>query len=100
MKLSATPMTLGLFSIPGLIVPVAITTPIAPVAMKVIVVYTMISWRHAENIIRWYNHDGRWHKSFPDRYPRSVVNGRPEPITSMVAIPVASVEIKPYGVRH
>jgi hypothetical protein len=81
-------------------VPVAITTPIPPVPMEVTVVYPMISWRHTENIIRWYNDDGPWDKRLPDSYPRSAVKGSPEPITFIEAIPVASIEIKTCHVRH
>jgi hypothetical protein len=100
MKISTTPMMLGMISIPIMPVPVVIMTPIPPVAMEVTIVYPMISWRQTENIIRWYTHDGRGDKRFPNSYPRSGVKGSPEPVTSVEAIPVASVEIKTYIVRH
>jgi hypothetical protein len=91
---------LGMISIPTMTVPVVSTIPIPPVAMKISVVYPMISGRHTENIIRWDGHDRPWHKRYPDRPPRPTVKGSPEPMISMKAIPVAPMEIKTYCVRH
>jgi hypothetical protein len=100
MKISTTPMMVGMISIPTLIFPGAIMTPISPMRMEITVVYPMISWRHNEDIIRRYNHDIPRDKSFSNRDPGSAVKGSPEPITSMEAIPEASIEIKAYHVRH
>jgi hypothetical protein len=100
MKLSTTPMMLGMISIPSLPVPVVVTTPIPPVAMEVTVMYPMISWRQTENIIRWYSHNNPWNKRFPNSHPGPAVKGSPEPVISVEAIPVTSVEIKTYSVRH
>jgi hypothetical protein len=100
MKLSAPPMMLGMISIPSVVVPVVVTTPIPPVAMEVTVMYPMISWRQTHNIIRRYSHNSLRNKRGPDSYPRSVVNGSPEPVISVKAIPVTSVEIETYSVRH
>jgi hypothetical protein len=69
-------------------------------AMEVTVVYPMISWRQSENIIRWYNRDGRGDKRCLNISPGSVVDGRPEPVISMEAIPGASKKIKTCSVRH
>jgi hypothetical protein len=91
--LSITPTMLGIISIPTMTVPVVSTTPIPPVAVKISIVYPMISRRHTENIIRWNSHDRPWHKRYLDRSPRSTVKGSPEPMISMKPIPVASVEI-------
>jgi hypothetical protein len=68
--------------------------------VEITVVYPMISRWHNENIVRWYNHDISRDESFSNRYPGSAVEGGPEPITSMEAIPKASIEIKAYCVRH
>jgi hypothetical protein len=46
MKFMTGPMLPGMFSIPILIVPVAITAPITPVVMEIIVINPMISKRH------------------------------------------------------
>jgi hypothetical protein len=100
MKLSAPPMMTGMLSIPGVIVPVVVTTPIPPVAMEVTIMYPMISWRQTQNIIRRYSHNNPRNKRCPNSYPRPVVNGSPEPVISVEAIPVTSVEIKTYSVRH
>jgi hypothetical protein len=91
---------LGMISIPTVTVPVMGTTPIPPVAMKISVVYPVISRRHAENIIRWDSHDRPWHKRQSDRSPRPTVKGSPEPMIFMEAIPVAPMKIKTYYARH
>jgi hypothetical protein len=99
-KLFSTPMMLGMFSVPGVSVPVMATTPIPPMPMEVTVVYAVISWRHPENIVRWYNRDSRWDKRCLDISPGSVIDVGPEPVISMEAIPVASEEIKACRARN
>jgi hypothetical protein len=93
-------MMVGMFSIPTVVLPVVMTIPIPPVAMEVTVMDPMISRGHYENIIRWYNHDISRDKSFSNRYPGSAVKGSLEPMTSMEAIPEASIEIKAHRVWH
>jgi hypothetical protein len=100
MEFSPSPAMRGMISVPILPLPVATTTPIPPVAMEVIVMYPVISWRQSKNIIGWHNHNGRGYKTHPDRYPRSAVKGSPEPITSVQTIPVAPVEIKTCHIWH
>jgi hypothetical protein len=68
--------------------------------MEVTVMYPMISWRQTQNIIRRYSHNNSRNKGCPNRYPGPVVNGSPEPVISVGAIPVTSVEIEAYSVRH
>ena len=100
MEISTTPMTVRMISIPTLIFPGAIMTPISPMPMEITVVYPMISRWHNEDIVRWYNHDIPRDESFSNRYPGSAVKGSLEPMTSVEAIPEASVEIKASHIWH
>ena len=100
MEFYSTPMVLVMISIPMLTLPVMVVPPIPPVGMKVVVVYPVISYRHAKNIIGWYDKDICRNIIHPKCYPGSVVYGRPEPIAPVEAEPVAPVEIETHRVRH
>jgi hypothetical protein len=98
MKLSTPPMIPGMIFVPMLVVPVMVMAPIPPVPMEIIVMYPMVAWRQTENVVRGYDHNRRRNKRCADRYPGVAVNGSPEPVVMVEAIPVAAVKIKAYRV--
>jgi hypothetical protein len=100
MEFSASPMMLGVFSIPRLSAPVVVTTPIPPMAMEFTIVYPVVSWGQTEDIIRGYNHDRSGNKVFINSYPGSSIMGSPIPVAFVEAIPEASAKRKTYRARH
>jgi len=87
-------------SIPMLIIPVVTMTPRSPVAVEVTVGYTMISDRHAKNIIRWNGYYRTWYSLVCSAHPGPSVKLRLEPKPCVVSIPKAIVKIKPRPIRH
>ena len=86
--------------IPRMMIPVVTVTPLLPVAVEVTVGYTMISGRHAQDIIRWNRYYWRWNSLIWNAYPGPSVKLRLEPKTFMVSIPKAILKIKPRHIRH
>jgi hypothetical protein len=74
--------------------------PTLPISTEVIVVYPLIVIREVARVFRRDTYDDLRYKSRLHIAPWPIVNGSPEPVTSVVSIPVVIVEIDARHVRH